>query len=575
MRKFKEIDDKGIGNFGKLVITTAENYIKSERWEDAIQLIKHTETIDGSHESAPIISQLVSKIAREAISSKDVSKALKILLELKLLIEECKFIMPDDRCTVFNNLACAYRRTGKISQAKKYIDKALALSSSSRVSDTEKAAALLNNCSILSELGKHLKASESAFKIIELISKIPNPSEHLKKLLGLACFNYATEKKELKDLQESINYYKKVAITLQGLLGLENVIDESSKQCEILEEIIKSQVKPKSRPVSASSKSKGLINRPSDPRYQSAIRSQQISYAPSQDRRASQSYKMPPYPNFITNDYMKYRKEIERIVGRPPVLDRRSKDFDRNLPPKPKLKDFKISSQEDIRILPSRSETVKNSQFSQYNFSSTMLEIANQQTISLPSLPVERKNEESKTKNFVEKPYPPIETVLITENVPLSKNSSSIEILPIIETLPVKEVIENNSVKQVFKEITQEEAAIRIQAAFKGKRIRKKLAIKSSYVLIFRACRNIKDYCFLVTIAKKNIKTLILLLDLENVSRCFKAKIDFGDQINVDKIVGSIGLTEDRKPFLIEGEKQMCFRDIFSKDKEETIKNSS
>ncbi|OMJ88819.1 hypothetical protein SteCoe_9116 [Stentor coeruleus] len=575
MRKFREIDDKGIGNFGKLVITTAENYIKSERWEDAIQLIKHTETIDGSHESAPIISQLVSKIAREAISSKDINKALKILLELKLLIEECNFVMPDDRCTVFNNLACAYRRTGKINQAKKYIDKALALSNSSRVSDTEKAAALLNNCSILSELGKHLKASESAFKIIDLISKIPYPSEHLKKLLGLACFNYATEKKELKDLQEAVDYYKKAAITLEGLLGLENVIDESLKQCDNLEEILKSQMKPKSRPVSASLKSRALINRPNDPRYQSAIRSQQISYAPIQDRRASHSYKMPPYPNFITNDYMKYRKEIERIVGRPPVLDRKSKKIERNVPHKPRLKDFKISSQEDIRIIPSRSETVKNSQFSNYNFSSTMLEIANQQTISLPSLSVDKKHEELKIDNFVENPHPPLETVLITENIPISKDSSSIEILPIIETLPIKNPVEDNSDKQASYHLTQEEAAIRIQSAFKGKRIRKKLTIKKSYVMIFRACRKIKDNYFLVTVAKKNQNTLVLLFDLENLSKCFKVKIDVGDQINVDKILGGIDLNDERIPFFIEGEKRIQFKDIFSKDKRGTIKNSS
>ena len=90
---------------------------------------------------------------------------------------------------------------GKIVQAKNYIDKALALVNTHKILEIDKANTFLNSCSILAAMGRHARAADDAFQAIEYSKSLENNDQ--KTVYALACFNYATEKKGLKDLKES------------------------------------------------------------------------------------------------------------------------------------------------------------------------------------------------------------------------------------------------------------------------------------------------------------------------------------------------------------------------------------
>lgn len=62
----------------------------------------------------------------------------------------------------FNNLACFYRRTGKLRTAHIFLERALAIEQTYKTKVASKADTHLNMCAVLSSLGKHEKAMDHA-----------------------------------------------------------------------------------------------------------------------------------------------------------------------------------------------------------------------------------------------------------------------------------------------------------------------------------------------------------------------------------------------------------------------------
>ena len=72
------------------------------------------------------------------------------------------------RSITFNNLACIYKRIGKLRSAQKYLEQAISTEMKSASSDTT-ADTYLNLCAVLSQLGKHESALENITMAIFLL----------------------------------------------------------------------------------------------------------------------------------------------------------------------------------------------------------------------------------------------------------------------------------------------------------------------------------------------------------------------------------------------------------------------
>jgi tetratricopeptide (TPR) repeat protein len=377
-------------NFCDLVITTADSYIKSDRWTDAIQLIKYTATIQGL-KSIPV-SKLFKKVSKDAISCLEISKTLKILLELKDLVEDTDCISLSDKCSLYNNLACAYRRVGRLVQAQRFIEKALGIANTHKSLNLDRACTYLNSSTVFSDMLKHAKAAESAYKAIEICNNSLGSDIEMQKICGIACFNYASEKEALNDVQESIKYYNKCISILETVPDMENMINEVKNHCSGLVE----QIKPKPRPLSSNIRSRLIAYKVADKDFIKLNRFKREKSANSNIIKTPGDSKLivdAKYPEIEQTAL----KEIRKIFKKPPVAQKRFKSANRTRVNK---SGFRITSQSGVNVYPSRPQSGIHRPQSDANVQNKLIEvfeIQNQQGISVLSCVSPAKNEKEKS----------------------------------------------------------------------------------------------------------------------------------------------------------------------------------
>lgn len=132
---------------------------------------------------------------------------------------------PAERATTLNNLACYYRRLGKLHSAMTSLKRALELEK--RLENVRNAAdTQLNMCAVLSQLGKHQEALEHAQEALITLqegfiqgkhttegktSEGDTSSSRLDRIsvMCIAYHNVGVEQEFLKDYAESVASYKR------------------------------------------------------------------------------------------------------------------------------------------------------------------------------------------------------------------------------------------------------------------------------------------------------------------------------------------------------------------------------
>lgn len=174
------------------------------------------------------VGEMCNLLAMTYLQQQDFDMALELLKKAEILTER------DDagKAVTFNNLACYYRRQGKLNQALTHLQKALKIEA--RLDGVKNAADThLNMCAVLSQLGHHSAALEHAQSSLilmqeELFSDTSKPlSEKADRVAVLAiCYhNIGVEQEFLKKFSESLNSYRKgVEVASQHLGSTHGIV---------------------------------------------------------------------------------------------------------------------------------------------------------------------------------------------------------------------------------------------------------------------------------------------------------------------------------------------------------------
>jgi tetratricopeptide (TPR) repeat protein len=140
------------------------------------------------------------------------------------------------RAITFNNLACYYRRQGKLHAALQYLQKALKIEA--RLENVENASdTYLNSCAVLSQLGRHQSALEHSQQALillqEELSRVVGPMATEEEsppkadriaVLAVAYHNVGVEQEFLKRFDQSLQSYRKGVEVAERYLGADHAI---------------------------------------------------------------------------------------------------------------------------------------------------------------------------------------------------------------------------------------------------------------------------------------------------------------------------------------------------------------
>jgi len=182
--------------------------------------------------SCKIVGEMCNALAMTYLEKDNFSVALELLKKAEILTERD----PASATVTFNNLACYYRRQGKLRSALQYLQKALKIED--RLGDAVRnpADTYLNTCAVLSQLGRHQSALEHAQSALILLHEknfrgteifnngdesAGNYSVPLDRVavLSIAYYNIGAEQEFLKKVDASITSYQKGLNIAQRYLG--------------------------------------------------------------------------------------------------------------------------------------------------------------------------------------------------------------------------------------------------------------------------------------------------------------------------------------------------------------------
>ena len=192
------------------------------------------------------------------LQQEDFSMVLELLKKAEILTERDAA----GRAATFNNLACYYRRQGKLHPALQYLQKALKIES--KLPSVKNAADThINACAVLSQLGRHQTALEHAQQALillqeELLSP-PGAANETKSapqadriaVLAIAYHNVGVEQEFLKKFEHSIMSYRKGVEIAERYLGAKHAI------CITL----KNSLVATKKAIAASEKTKGIAKK--------------------------------------------------------------------------------------------------------------------------------------------------------------------------------------------------------------------------------------------------------------------------------------------------------------------------
>ena len=167
------------------------------------------------------VAEMCNLLAMTYLQQQDFAVVLELLKKAEILTERDEA----GRAVTLNNLACYYRRQGKLHAALTHLQKALKIEAKLQRVDNA-ADTHLNMCAVLSQLGNHPAALEHAQSALILLQEelfaqqVVPLSEKADRVavLAIAYHNIGVEQEFMKKLPDAMNSYRKgVAIAEQHL----------------------------------------------------------------------------------------------------------------------------------------------------------------------------------------------------------------------------------------------------------------------------------------------------------------------------------------------------------------------
>jgi len=205
------------------------NYVEAlECMERGLVLRQHFFGADSDEvwRACKTVGEMCNLLAMTYLQQEDFNMALELLKKAEILTERD----PPGRAVTFNNMACYYRRMGKLHVALTNLTKALKIESRLQKVDNP-ADTHLNMCAVLSQLGRHQGALEHAQSSLILLQEELFGSSRKQEMgadrvavLAIAYHNIGVEQEFLKKFDQSILSYKKGVEFAEQHLGAQHGI---------------------------------------------------------------------------------------------------------------------------------------------------------------------------------------------------------------------------------------------------------------------------------------------------------------------------------------------------------------
>jgi tetratricopeptide (TPR) repeat protein len=176
------------------------------------------------------VGEMCNLLAMTYLQQEDFNMVLELLKKAEILTERDAM----GRAATFNNLACYYRRQGKLHAALQYLQKALKIES--KLSNVQNPADThINACAVLSQLGRHQSALEHAQNALILLQEellsppgggttsAPPQADRIA-VLAIAYHNIGVEHEFLKRYEQSMQSYRKGVEVAERYLGSKHPI---------------------------------------------------------------------------------------------------------------------------------------------------------------------------------------------------------------------------------------------------------------------------------------------------------------------------------------------------------------
>jgi len=171
-----------------------------------------------------VVGEMCNLLAMTYLQQEDFAMVLELLKKAEILTERD----PPGRAVTFNNLACYYRRQGKLHASLQYLQKALKIEGRLEKVDNP-ADTHLNACAVLSQLGRHQSALEHAQSALILLQEelfngvnpLQDESEPPKAdriaVLSIAYHNIGVEQEFLKKVRRRLGGGRRSSIDSRRL----------------------------------------------------------------------------------------------------------------------------------------------------------------------------------------------------------------------------------------------------------------------------------------------------------------------------------------------------------------------
>ena len=178
------------------------------------------------------VGEMCNLLAMTYLQQEDFGMVLELLKKAEILTERDNA----GRAVTFNNLACYYRRQGKLHSSLQYLQKALNIEAKLESVAYNPADTHLNACAVLSQMGRHQSALEHAQEALILLQEelfqapgsTPDsqttPQADRIAVLAIAYHNIGVEQEFLKRHERALNAYRKGVEIGERYLGSTHAI---------------------------------------------------------------------------------------------------------------------------------------------------------------------------------------------------------------------------------------------------------------------------------------------------------------------------------------------------------------
>jgi tetratricopeptide (TPR) repeat protein len=175
------------------------------------------------------VGEMCNLLAMTYLQQEEFNTVLELLKKAEILTERD----PAGRAATYNNLACYYRRQGKLHPALEYLQKALKIES--KLPNVQNPADThINACAVLSQLGRHQTALEHAQSALILLQEellsppgvmgaAPPQADRIA-VLAIAYHNLGVEQEFLKRYEQSVISYSKGVEVAERYLGPKHAV---------------------------------------------------------------------------------------------------------------------------------------------------------------------------------------------------------------------------------------------------------------------------------------------------------------------------------------------------------------